>query len=143
MEQSENVNQSEPQPANANNAPVPTASTSNLGEVPLVPQQYSRSSGLAATACDPDNESNGQGCTPKYRCVQQLDGNTHGSLAARAPSPPPLLPSRDGGGDAPGGASAATVVAQLRERHGTQWTPTPFAQAPFRIHSDARLSSVM
>ena len=55
----------------------------------------------------------------------------------------PLLPSRDGGGDAPGGGCAATVVTQLRERHGVQWTPSPFAQAPFRIHSDARLSSVM
>jgi hypothetical protein len=38
---------------------------------------------------------------------------------------------------------AATVVTQLSERHGTQVFPVPFAQAPFRIHSDARFSSVM
>lgn len=56
---------------------------------------------------------------------------------------PPLLLSRDDGGDAPGVRCAATVVTQLRERHGVQWTPTPFAQAPFRIHIDDRPSSVM
>jgi len=64
-------------------------------------------------------------------------------LGVVRPSPPPLLPSRDGGGDAPGGGCAATVVTQLRERHRTQWTPTPFAQAPFRIHSAGSPSSVM
>ena len=48
---------------------------------------------------------------------------------------------RDDGGDAPGGGCAATVVTQLRERHCTQDFPTPFAQAPFRIHSAARVSS--
>ncbi len=43
----------------------------------------------------------------------------------------------------PRGGCAATVVTQLGERHGTQVFPVPFAQAPFRIHSDARFSSVM
>ena len=46
------------------------------------------------------------------------------------------------GGDAPGGC-AATVITELSERYGTQVLPVPFAQAPFRIHSDAKFSSVM
>jgi hypothetical protein len=55
----------------------------------------------------------------------------------------PLLPSRDEGGGAPGEECAATVFTQLGDRHGTQVFPVPLAQAPFRIHSDARFSSVM
>jgi hypothetical protein len=60
------------------------------------------------------------------------------------PSPPPLVPSRDGGGVALR-TRAAAVVAQLRERHYfcTQRFPVPFAQAPFRIHSPGSPSSVM
>jgi hypothetical protein len=59
------------------------------------------------------------------------------SEAARAP--------RSATTDRGGGAvwSAAAVVTQLLERHCTQAFPVPFAQAPFRIHSAARLSSVM
>ncbi len=50
--------------------------------------------------------------------------------------------SRDGGGAARR-TRAAAVVTQLRERHCRQARPVPFAQAPFRIHSDPRPSSVM
>ena len=50
---------------------------------------------------------------------------------------------KNDGGGAPSSRGPATVVTKLRERHGTQVFPVPFAQAPFRIHSDARFSSVM
>ena len=67
---------------------------------------------------------------------------THLSPPVR-PLPPALLRSRGVGGGVPGGVCVATMVIQLRERYGVQCTPSPFAQAPFRIHSDARPSSVM
>jgi hypothetical protein len=78
-----------------------------------------------------------------------------GGMANTHALPALTLAIRDNCGGARGRGAATVVVAapleegtpplvmQLPERHGVQCTPSPFAQAPFRIHSDARFSSVM
>jgi uncharacterized protein RhaS with RHS repeats len=87
--------------------------------------------GLAATACDPDNESNGQGCTPKYRCVQQQHGNTHGSLSRISSCRREMVAARPGGRAPPPWLhNYASVMARSGSRRRSRRRPSGSTATP-------------